>query len=230
MSLMRKLMAKRFASSPAKELKRPEGKTVGELAAEHPVITMPPVQRPVPMAERRARIAEGHARRNAPVEPVKTTAHARWPKPPPVQPMAPILPVRELSDAEARARGILPDGELFDDVIEADARLRGVEVFGEPLPPPPPIAAPLSRAVELAAAASADKQAQAAALEAQRAELEAKARWKSPCKAVDAGTGLPCGLLQGHTVAHRHARGEFVRVASGPVSREVDGAAWASTR
>lgn len=153
MSLMRKLMTKRFGRSPAKKSPLPRA----------------------PRVERRARIDEGHADG------------------------APELPVEE-------------------------------PIRGEPLPPPPPVAAPLERAVELAAAAAPEREAAAAALEAQRTELEAKARWKSPCKAVDAGTGLPCGLLHGHTVAHRHARGEFVRVATGPVRREVDGAAWASTR
>lgn len=198
MSLMRKVMSRRFATSPAPAKKAaplPDFKASpvhpGKVSMHDPPPSPPPR---VSQAERRARLSEGQLRRNAPVEPVKTVAPVTT-----VTPDEPELPVEE-------------------------------PIRGEPLPPPPPIAAPLSRAVELAAAASADKQAQAAALEAQRAELEAKARWKSPCKAFDAGTGLQCGLLQGHTVAHRHARGEFVRVASGPVRREVDGAAWASTR
>lgn len=106
----------------------------------------------------------------------------------------------------------------------------GIEVRGKPLPPLPPTPAPLEPAVLAAIAAAPAKAAAAAELEAKREAIEANARWKSPCKAVDAATGLRCGLMKGHTVDHRHERGAFVRVATGPVQRSVDVNAWNSTK
>lgn len=204
-------------------------------------------------AETRKRMSESQLRRNAPVEPVPTSAlptppspivavplparppsPARWPKPPEVQlvdPSLPLVRVRELSDEEARARGILPDGELLVDLEEAAEKQRaaGIEVHGEPLPPPRPTPAPPSAAIVAAASVAEEKAAVAAELEAKRAEIEASAKWKGQCKAIDARNGLRCGLLHGHTVDHRSARGAFTTVAQGRlIARSVDAAAWAT--
>lgn len=102
-------------------------------------------------------------------------------------------------------------------------------IRGEPLPPLAPPPAPLERAVELAAQAAPEKAAAAAELEAKRAAIEASARWRGSCKAIDAVTGLQCGLLAGHTLAHRNARGPFIRTVSEPTRRVLDAAAWATT-
>lgn len=120
-----------------------------------------------------------------------------------------------------------PTGGHFD---EASSSPEGIEVRGQPLPPLRPTPAPLEPAVLAAASAAAEKAAAAAELERRKAEVEATAKWRSPCKAIDAATGLQCGLMKDHTVNHRHARGEFVRTATGPVHRAVDAAAWANPK
>jgi hypothetical protein len=86
-------------------------------------------------------------------------------------------------------------------------------VRGEPLPPPPPIPAPLDAAVLAAASVAGERAARAAEVEAQRAAIDATARWQKQCTAIDAHTGLRCGLVGQH-VEHRTARGPFTAVAA----------------
>lgn len=151
----------------------------------------------------------------------------RAPKPAPVPTSA-----RTVSRAETRAR-ISAGLKRRNAPVRAELApvspptpSEGVEVFGEPLPPPPVVSTPLEPAVVAAASVAAEKAAAAAKVEAQRAAVELTARWQSPCKAIDASTGLQCGLMKGHAVEHRHARGIFLLVAQGPVTRAVDAAAW----
>jgi hypothetical protein len=195
-------------SKPAAPSSKPK-----PVVAPAPVPTSAPSPRTVSRRETRERISAGLLRRN--------------------EPIAPSVPgVRMIGDAEAERHGILPNGELLDDVAPNWRKREipeGIEVRGQPLPVLPPPAAPLDPAVIAAASVAAEKAAKAAELEAQKASIEASARWKSPCKAIDADTGLQCGLMKGHTVDHRHARGPFVRVANGPVARSVDAAAWRDT-
>lgn len=124
-----------------------------------------------------------------------------WPSPPPARPIAPLLSVfREMSDAEARACGVLPDGELLDDWKDAERRsapyvvpprtepdlaevYRALpEVFGpgDALPPLPTLAP----------------------------------GFRGSCKAINPATGRQCALLAHHTKPHRHGNTEFLYAAA----------------
>lgn len=143
----------------------------------------------VPMAERRARIAEGHARRNAPSNAAFEAKREQWraealrkarePAPPPA-PVTSSAPKRVEPVCEHRYLTVYPIADRVESRCSSCGALLGSSPRTAPVTP----------------------------VSVQRGAP------RGSCKAINAETGRQCALLAGHTKPHRHGSTDFVRVAT----------------
>lgn len=166
----------RVVSPPARH-KRPEPKTP-----------------PVPMAERRERIAAGHVRRNAP-EPAEFA-------------MSPRDDGKCHLDGDDDADGPPIVARSVPTSAPPPEGPRTITERPPPLPPVPPrpeLEVDLVKVLEAAPLP--------APAEPERMAPNLATGFRGSCKAVNADTGRQCALLAGHTTSHRHGSTAFFRVA-----------------